>query len=291
MRYREVLSQAYTLTVRNPLLWLFGLVMLGGFNLSLINFYSLLRGENWKELPVLISGFLGHPSTAWLAVAVVTVASFLIINLIKIVFVVVLHDLLHESRKDELLVEKQCMLCLKKEKHLPHLFWLPRVVAASAITVGLTAGIAFAANQFVNMGGYDGPVVISVNLIIIAFVAAMLGIWNAFVNYYVVFHDLNFAQASSAAIDLMVWRARRVFEFIIILSVIHTVSVVIANAFIKSWPDGSNIFFIAQAVSIIWFAVNNAFFNVAFIVFFDSLVKSIPAEKPASRLLPENRLN
>lgn len=291
MRYREVLSQAYTLTIRNPLLWLFGLVMLGGFNLSLINFFSIFQGNQWKQWPVLIDGLFIDPVAGWTVVALGIVVSFIILNFVKIVFVVVVHNLIHDNSKNEDDRKDKCILCLKKNQHLPYLIWLLRVVAASAITIGFTTTIAVLANRFISLGAYDGPAVIMINLIFVACVAAVFGIWNAFVNYYVIFYDFSFPKAARAAIDLMVLRAKSVFEFVIILSVIHTISVVVTNAFITAWPNDSYIYYGSQTATIFWFALNNAFFNVAFIVFYNSLVKSSSLEEKVGRLLPENRLN
>jgi hypothetical protein len=295
MRIREVLSQAYSLTIKNPILWLFGLVMLGGFNLSLINFFSIVPGGQWKSWPLRIDTLFNSPLSGWISVLFVIAATFVILNVIKIIFIVVMHNMLHQDETD------LCLLCTKKETPLPYLSWLGRVLLASLITIGFTLGVMLATNSLIHAGQYDGPVVVMINIFFIALVTGLVGIWNIFTSLFVVMYDLNFKDASNAALDLIVLRFRQLVEFALILSIIHAGAVLVTNGFIIAWRHGliggfygtsSEItHFVSIGIIMVWFALNNAFFNIAFVVFFDKIVRSIPVSKVTSRLLHANRLN
>lgn len=289
MRYREVLSQAYTLTVRNPLLWLFGLVMLGGFNLSLINFVSIFPTEHWKEWPLKINFLFGTPFLGWGLTVFSVIFIFITLNIVKTVFVTTIHGLIHEKHLPQDF--ESCLLCSKRNQILPYTDWLPRVIKASLITICITVGVTFLSNQFIKLGNYDGNTAILVNFIFIALVTVVMGIWNAFTSYFIILFDLNFAKASSAAIALMSSKFIIITEFVVILSVIHTASVFVMNCLINIWNIQGLLFYVFEAIVVFWFAVNNTFFNIAFLIFFDKLVKMIPKEQPAVRLLHENRLN
>lgn len=295
MRYREVLSQAYSLTIRNPLLWLFGLVMLGGFNLSLINFFSVWpRGES-TSWPLVPGGVFDFAPMDMFAVFAIAIATFIILNLIKIIFIVVAHKFIHSGQTTE------CDLCVRVKRQaensasvgpktfesLPYFDWLVKVLIGSAITIALTVGITLLANAVLSTGSYDTPAAIMLNLMFIAATACVIGTWNVFTSYFIVLHGLGFPAASSAAIDLIVKHARRVLEFVILVSIIYSFSVMIGNAFIHVWHFGflgEAVMYVRMlflAVFLLWFAINNAFFNLAFLIFFDRTVKATPVEAEA----------
>lgn len=289
MRYREVLSQAYTLTVSNPVLWLFGLVMLGGFNLSLINFYSIFKSAQWKQWSLVLDYLFSSELVGLGVIFFAVTLAFILLNIFKIIFISQVHGIVH--KKGQLEISKKCTLCLKSGDSLPYREWIPRVSLASLITVGFSFGISFAANAFINTGGYDGPMVVIINLFFVVLMVVVLGVWNSFTSYFIVLHNLNFERAAIAAIDLMIAKYRQIFEFVVLLSLIHTASVLVTTYFINLPQFWGSAFYAVELIALAWFALNNAFFNIAFIIFFDSLVKSIPKEESVSRLLAQNRLN
>ncbi len=291
MRYQEVLSQAYRLTIRNPFLWMFGLVMLGGFNLFLINFFTIVPGGKWKAWPSLMESMAGSPAAGWVVTLLGLAAAFIILNLVKILFIVVAHRLLpghwSESNPDR---SPECDLCAKMKRQVesevspPYFAWLGHMLLASGATILLTAGTTLAANAVLSTQGYS-PTAVVINLLFIAAITCLIGTWNAFTGYFIVLHNMSFQTASAASIDLLVKHTRRVVEFVILLSVIYSFSVIVGNAFFHVWHFG----FIGEAIPavrlvflaafVLWFAINNSFFNIAFLIFFDRTVKAAPAAK------------
>jgi hypothetical protein len=291
MRCQEVLSRAYLLTIRNPLLWLFGLVMLGGYNLFLINFFSLVSGDQWEEWPLSLPSLFHSSPIGIFGILAAVIATFIILNLLKIIFIVVVHGLVHQPSSLTDGMPPECGLCerIRQQQmnpiNLPYLNWLGRVMAASGVTIFLSLGSSLMIDMVLRSQSYDKPVAVIINLLVVAAITCLIGTWNVFTSYFIVLHGMNFGSASSAAIDLLVKHAARVLEFIVLLSVIYSFSVAVGNAFIHLWRTGYlTEFFLGVralylAVLVLWFAVNNAFFNVAMFLFFNRVVKATPATK------------
>lgn len=296
MSYPHILRQSYILVIRNPVFWLFGFVLLGGFNLYLVNFFSVMPNSQWQQWPNAFDAMFSSPAVGMLAVMLGAIAVFVILNLIKVIFVVVAHSFLHSSVKPE------CDLCVRIKRQvesasesgldklvepLPYFSWLTKVILASAVTIGLTLGVTLATNAILGAHEYTNPAAVIINLIFIAAVTCIIGTWNVFTSYFVVLHGFSFQAASSAAIDLLTKHARHVLEFVILLSLIYSFAVLVGNAFIHVWHFG----FIGHSTVIVrlvflivfglWFAINNALFNMAFLIFFDHTVKSTPAAAEA----------
>jgi hypothetical protein len=280
MRYKEILQAAYRLTKLKPHYWLFGLVLFGGFNLYLINFFALITNGGWKSWPLSINAWVDSRILGYLAVILSIVALFVIFNVIKIIFVVVMHGNMHLEKS------QTCDLCVKSDEQLlPYFVWIGKVMLASGITIGITAGLILLTNGIIASQGYDNPGAVVVNVIFITIVACIMGTWNLFTTYFVILHGLKFSDAASSAVDLLVIRTRQVIEFLVILLGIYLVSVLIGDALIDIWHNGflgfnsPLIHWIAIAFFVVWFGLSNTFFHIAVLVFFDRLVKAIGARK------------
>lgn len=298
MLYTNILQKSYTLAIRNPVFWLFGFVMLGGFNLYLVNFFTLVPSEQWQVWSESFGLRLHSHPTGFLAAILAAVAIFVILNLVKIIFIVVVHKFLHTEKIME------CDLCVRNKSQaegiiptpLPYFVWLIRVMIASILTIALTLGITLAINTVLSAQGYNSLAAVIINLLFVAVVTCVIGTWNVFTGYFIVLHGLRFEAASSAAVDLITKHARRVAEFVILLSIIYTLAVLIGNAFFYVLRFASEVSsfvllrLLFMAISVLWFAISNAFFNIAFLIFFDKTVKSIPAEQSHGHLA-SNSLN
>ena len=273
MRYTQILHTAKELAIKNPLFWLFGLVLYGGFNLYAINFFAL---TNYVEVGISPSLLMPHQYMLLLLAGIIL---FVVMNNAKILFIMMVHNELHDIKK------MTCTACvLVTTKNIPYFTWLRNVLVTSSITILMTSAIAYASGFIISVYALDNGPVIIMNVIFTVLVACVIGTWNLFASYFIVMHNLSFSKASSAALDLLVTRLRIISEFIIILLLFYGASAIIGNAFIYVWQEGVagvNIFsirLIALILFIAWFACNNAFFNIALVVFFDALVKSIGSE-------------
>lgn len=286
MNYREVLSKAYSITAYNPIIWLFGLVLLGGFNLSFLNLFTFLPDtlpSQWllsvNILPIIVVGIVG----------------FLLLNAIKIIFVVTLHKNIHIKEQE------QCALCMKKEKIIPFGFWYVQVLLASFITIFLTMVAMLSVNYLFKNSESGELVAVLANFVFLAIVIALLGTWNIFTTFFVILHDLSFGKAASLASDLITLQFRKVTEFVILLSALYAVAVLLSHTLLYFWQvqelhalvgsSASGIHLLISFVVLVWVSVNNIYFNVALLVFFDNAVKSLSSKESTSRLLPVNRVN
>ncbi len=287
MNFTKIFRQAYLLTIHNPLLWLFGIVLLGGFNLSLVNFAALMHNQTWKTWPLPLHLFSFDEPRQIVAVIIVVVITFAILHFLKLAFIIFSHSLIHKVDESENKENIHCRLCVHvKNNTTPLLIWWMRIMSASLITIAITAGLSFIVNSLLSQTGGNFEIALVINLLFLIVVTCVVGTWNTFTAYFITLHDLNFHAAIAAAFDLLVMRFRRIFEFIVCLSAFYTLAVLIGNAFINGWQHGFDrgeimevrvVFLVFFAI---WFAVNNTFFNLAFLLFFDSLVKSSQNKEP-----------
>ena len=287
MRYLEILHTAKNLTAKNPIFWLFGLMLYGGFNLYIINFFALFSKSEWQAWPLAIDSMFGSPALSYAFLLLGAAVMFVVLNIIKIIFIVLTHNEMHKVK------DLECDLCVKvKAQSLTYWFWLKSILLTSSITIIITASVTFATSSIIFGFAQDKTAAVVINILFVILVTGIVGIWNLFTSYFVVMHGMNFSRASKAALDLLTLRLRVVVEFVIIISALYSLAVIISNAFIYVWQHGIGgvsdpaLRIVALVIFVLLFALNNSFFNVALILFFDKLVKAIGAEKE----LPDGQL-
>lgn len=273
MRYTQILHTAKELAIKNPLFWLFGLVLYGGFNVYAVNFFAL---TNSIEVGISPSLLMPHQ---YMFLILAGIILFVVMNNAKILFIVIVHNELHDIK------QMTCATCvIVSTNNTPYFTWLRNVLIASSITILMTSTIAYASGFIISAYAQNNGPVIIMNVIFTMLVACIIGTWNLFTSYFVVMHNLSFSKASSAALDLIITRLRIISEFIVTLLLLYGAAAIIGNAFIYVWQEGIagadlfSIRIVALTLFVIWFAFNNTFFNIAFVVFFDALVKSIGSE-------------
>lgn len=288
MNFRIIFRQAYLLTIRNPLLWLFGVVLLGGFNLSLVNFAALVQNHAWKTWPLPLH-LLSRTEPQQIAIVVTTlVIGFIALHFIKLTFIVFAHNLIHKvnvlggnTGNDASKKNIHCRLCVHvQDSTTPLLVWWIRIMIASVITIAITAGISIVVNSLLSRASGNIEAALAINLLFLIIVTCIVGTWNAFTTYFIVLHGQGFKSAIALAFDLLVMHFRRVLEFVVCLSAFYTVAVFVGNAFISVWQHGLTgnmsveVRGIFLVLFVLWMAINNTFFNIAFLLFFDEIVKS-----------------
>lgn len=281
---KNIFHQAYSLTIRNPLLWIFGLVLLGGFNLSLINFATLVQNQQYNVWN-LFRGYIDALTANELVfVGLALLLIFAVFHLLKILFFVTVHHLVHNIENNT------CRLCVHiQAKTSPYFLWWRRVVLASLVTVLLSAGVGAVFNALLTHIDSAGSGAMVLNFIFLVVIVCGIGVWNTFSAYFIVWHDMNFSSAAKASFDLITVKYKQVVEFVLVLSLIYTLAVFVGQAFINGWHQGwyggqlavRPVFLIAF---ILWTAGNNLFFHLAFQLFFDKTVRSVPAIEEAPPL-------
>ncbi len=304
MNYRNFLKQSYAITLNNPILWMFGLFLSGGFNLNLLYLIALFRGKPNSVLEFVQSMANG---TAWwniAAVVLVGIVGLLVTNWLKTVFIVEAHGHLHDSSITS------CALCIKNKDHpewrarLPKLGVVAQVLMASLITLGVTVVLAIPLNHLITHNAQTtSPIGFSVTMLASLILFCMVSCWNMFTALYIIFHHMRLQVAAKAAMDLIVLRAKNVFEYTLLLLIVYGALVVVGSVLIilsqfsiaalsspfHSWPQITS--YVSTMVQIIgtvgfwvWLAISNVFFNICLIIFFDYLVKPVSKEKPVEAL-------
>lgn len=278
-----ILHTAKNLIAKNLVFGLFGLALYGGFNLYLINFFALLNQDEWKAWPSAFESVFNGAMHGYVLLLFAGAVLFVTLNIVKILFIVYAHNEIHRVR------DLQCDLCVRVvNESMPYAQWLKYVVLASSITVIITSSIALTTGTIISRYAFENTPVVVVNILFTTLVMCIAGIWNLFTSYFVVLHGMNFSRASKIALDLLVLRFRRVVEFMVILSILYSLAVMIGNAFIHVWQNGlldsteQPLRLIALVAFVVWFALNNVFFNLSFLIFFDELVKSIGSRAEAA---------
>ncbi len=278
---------------------MFGLFLSGGFNLNLLYIAALIRT---KPLGVMSPLRVAFNNASWwqvLAVVLISVGALLVANWIKVVFLTEVHQHIHDLKTHA------CSLCIANE-HKPN--WLSRlpnwtavfqVVLASIVTFAVTIILAIPLNHLMTHGAQEtSPIGFSVTMIASLILFCLVACWNMFTALYIVFHKLSLQTAAKAALDLIVLRPKKVFEYVLLLLIVYGALVVVGSVFIllsqfsietlsspfRSWLEVGNylstiIQIIATVGFWVWLAITNVFFNICLILFFSHLVKPISREK------------
>jgi hypothetical protein len=288
MNYVQILRSAFRLTINNPLYWLFGLVVYGGFNSYLLNFFAFQSPATWQEWLKIFQAL----GPLWVLTAVLC---FLVAIALKLKFIILVHGLLHEPTSPPTAVT-ECALCRRQhEQAVPWLRLFANALLTSVVTIAATGLIMFLVNVVLTQfesGNMTSTVINTVSALV---ATALLGAWNLFTSYFIIIHDLNFARAAKAAIDLFARRARIVIEFIVILSLVYILVTLTGNSLISIWNHGLYgatqlvIRILGLGLFLVLFMINNVFFNTAFLVFFDKIVKPLGLRKSVANVerMPE----
>ncbi len=293
MRYTKILRTAYQITINNPVLWLLGLFLFGGFNFYLLSFFASLTGDSLSSFLIIINdAFALLPGNFIVTIIVVSIL-FVVFNAVKVLFIVYAHQYLHISKA------KECLLCVVNEdRSFPVFSWLWKALAASLITIIVNFIFVLIIAALPAKFSAYGNIAMYTNIFLVTLAATVTGAWNMFTNYFVILHNLNFRNAAGSALDLLIEKFRNVLEFILILGIVYALCAMIGNVMINIWRTGYlgvetlYVKTIFAGLFVIWFALTNTFFAAAMLVFFDHLIKAVTSNKTAkNRQLPVNVLN
>lgn len=311
MQYRDFLKRSYNIVINNPLLWIFGLFLSGGFNLNLFYIIAMMRktpGGVVVPLREVVN------TASWWEILVICVGSLCVLtimNWVKTIFLIETHEHLHEPGKNI------CSLCVTNESkknwiaRLPNFYIVAQVVLASIITAMLGIILALPINHLITHDVQTlSPIGFSVTMVASLILFCIVACWNMFTALYIIYHQMNFRSASKAAIDLLMLRTKNIFEYGFLLLIVYGALVVVGSVFIVlsqlslstlSIPLESLVPFteyVTVAIKIIgtvgfwvWLAITNVFFNICLVLFFDGIVKAVskPKEVGAMPAAPMSR--
>ena len=197
--YSKIIKESYSITVRNKVLWLFGLFVVGSFNLSFIHISDsrLRRFQPRSEMYLWLNYLLVHPWTLFflsLAVLVFSVAGLVITNWCRIMLVLGVNSI--TAVKTPLLGQQ----IKKSGKYV----W--PVIKISLFTSGLMLLIAAAllGPSLVALRDTQQPgFLVTLGIFLFIPLAFMISCFNIFTGLYVVLFGKSFGAALSLGTDFV----------------------------------------------------------------------------------------
>jgi hypothetical protein len=294
MAYYRLLKNAYKLTVRNPVLWIFGLFVVGSFNVNFLQFHDNVDINSWYSLtPVsIVDYFQVRPvllALSSLALLGVTLAGLVITNWSRIMLVLLVKSLI-ETKQTEL---------KKSIEQSRFLLWA--VIKASLMT---TIFMLVVAAALLTPPFFVKSLQHQVGLWVMGFLlflplAFTISCINIFTTFFIVLFRKNFVVALNLATDFFISKWTSVLGLTFVLVVIYCTgfaagvvliyllkfilgSVLGAFPAIPS-PVLSAIIMGVQVVGglLLWILIAglNVFFNTALLLLFFELITPIKTKK------------
>ena len=296
LSYSEILKRAYYITIQNPLLWLFGLFVVGGFNLNFLHFQniSLASVHKFTDVRMVVDFFQSNPEVllAWSgSVLVFSVVFLLITNISRILLVLFVRRFLKKEKQP-----------LEPKKIFQESFKsLQQVIAVSLLTTSLTVIVSAAfllPTLFLGHTQIQAAVFVIGALILLPLIFAISSI-NIFTTFFIIVHKQHLAKAFNLATDFFVSKWTDILGLALVLMVVYTVcffvgvSVIsVIRGFFAIAADrvgefhislGSAIIFVLRLVSSLLFwlllGILNVFINTALLLLFLKLITPLEAEQ------------
>jgi hypothetical protein len=298
MHYKEILQKAYSVTINNPILWIFGLFLSAGFNLNMAYIGTVGWDKPGEFSRSVWEMFRSWPFAAISGSIAAIVALFLISTFLKTFFVTESHLRIHDVKN------KTCPLCISQEQQktfrqrMPKSYSIGKIAIASIVTIAISVAAAGLLNYAIGQSGSaSSPAVLSFSALATIIIICGIGSWNVFAVLFILWYGRSFGSAAQMSFDLISVKIKQVTEFVILLAVIYGALVVVGSVLIITSqysftalfaplqdysvlkPVSSIIRMLAMIAFWVWLSISNVFFNICLFVFFDELVKPISKEE------------
>ncbi len=293
--YTKILKDAYNITVKNPVLWFFGLFLFGGFSFIFLNFYdfSLKRFQNQATLGDVVNYLGSHPGTliGLIVVFLLFAAGVLLItNWSRVMLVLAVQSIL-ETKSTEL---------VKQIKSSRQPLW--PVIKVSLITSAITiiAGIGFLLAPFWWIANvvYQSTLW-TVGLVVFIPMAFTISCINIFTSFFVIVFKQGVGKALNLGTDFFIVNWSKILGISVVLMVIYSVSFISGIAIIylvklavqftletlnqAGAMATPSIISLSQSISavLVWvlFAGLNVFFNTALLLLFFQLTTQVKSDE------------
>jgi hypothetical protein len=218
LSYSQIVKTSYSLTIKNPFLWLFGLFVVGGFNLNFLYFQDIpLRNlQSQVSGMELLQYFETHPGVLAALSALTLVVTFgllVLTNWCRIMLTLTTQELINS---------KQANLTEQLKKSPKHLIPVVKVsVLTSALMFVVVVGLLGAPFWLVKQPGSQSFLwtVGIVFLIPLAFTISGINIFTAF---YIVLFKQPLGKALNLATDFFVANWAKILGLSAVLTVIYS---------------------------------------------------------------------
>ncbi len=283
-----ILQQATKITLNRKSLWLFGIFLTSAFNL-----HTWYAGQ-WLSEARLFSRLndvlLGHNSILLIGLGLTAVAiGFVIINFSKLMFLGLVHNCLHD------IAQKTCPLCIElTSTSIAKFIWSKKIVlihtiGASIITAIVTSAIV-GGFHFYSLHSQYSLWKALLLLISVLFALVLISWWNFFTALFIFWHQQNLTKAAMLSADLISSKFRSIAGLTVLATAVFLSSIAAATAVLWQLPLllGSPPEFLlpssaiaawqivvaalAAGIFLFWLLLNNVWFNVVMISWFNDQV-------------------
>ena len=228
LSYSAIIQKAYRITLSYPSLWLFGLFVVGGFNLNYLHFEHIPLRRLILESRFLetVNFFQGHPgflALASLSVLVFTLGGLIISNWSRIMLILLGQAAL--KNKNLNLPEQ-----LKKSADA-----LGTIIKISLLTSGLILVVAlalFAWPIFLEVDANVQNLLLLAGLLIFLPLTFTISCINIFTTFYAVVYKKSIGAALNLGTDLFVSRWPQILGLVVVLMVIYLGSFILGISLI-----------------------------------------------------------
>jgi len=293
--YSRILKDAYHITLGFPVLWLFGLFVLGGFNVNFLHFQDIHTKELIEHVQVkeLLSYFINHPdilATVSFSILLLSVFGLVITNWCRIMLVLVVDDILKKKALD---IRSQIV----RSKF--SVFPVIKMSLFTTFFICVVGAVLFLPPLFVVQDIQLRTILWSVGAVLFVPIVFTISCVNIFTTYFVILFKQKLSHALNLATDFFLSRWSQILglavalmavyllTFFVGVSIIYILKVVFRLIFEELTPytifSVSAIILIPNIVAniLIWLllAVLSVFFNTALLLLFLELITPIEFEE------------
>lgn len=305
LNFSAIIRKAYTMTIRHPLLWVFGLFVIGGFNLNFLHFEGLgnFNVHSNQQVWGLLVFLQQNPRTLALvsaSVLVVSVGGLIVTNGSRILLTLSIKNLLENN-----FLEFSKIIAPARQVFLP-------VVKMSLLTTTFMMAVSMVLLIpplfFVREPTLQLPLYVLGGLLLLPLTFA-ISCLNIFTALFIILFRQPLGKAFSQAADFFIAHWTQLLGFILVLLVIYCGTFVVGASFILGIryvtnelvknasglgiPQISAIILVTRTVTslCIWLLLAglNVFFNISLVLVFLELVKpqkATPESAPAVTPMP-----
>lgn len=304
MNFIQTSQKALRVTLSQPLLWLFGILLSSGFNLH--TWYSLQLFLKFEFVQKPVSVLLSSPWPYRYSIMLIGLVIVVIgVNILKLLFLTQLHSLLHQHG--------ECPLCERvKEKTLTQIIFenkvvLWRAILASLFTLVSTVGLLLV-YKFYSAHGEESTFKSIILMLSLFGLSILVSLWNLFTVMFAFWYRFSFARSANLSLELIFSRIGIWVKYSLLATACFLIWIALgglvlfqAKAVNLSWlnlalgQDATQALQVLTMVGgvaffILWLIIGNVWFNVVMVMVFDKLVrmdswKSAQTEPSASSLL------
>jgi hypothetical protein len=290
--YTKIIKDSYRITMQNKILWLFGLLVVGGFNLNFFYFQNIELPSQSGMLEI-AKYFQHHPGILALVsflVLVVSLVSLVLTNWGRIILTLLTSKILETGRID---------LQDQLKKSTKSLFTVIRISLLTTFLMICVAGSLLLAPVLLAANSPYQVLLAALGSAIFLPLAFTISCLNIFTTYFAVLWGLNLKKALDVGTDFVISHWSKILGLAVVLIIIYTlisvfgVAVFFLLKLLKSYFEelgiwrNSAIMVLCRLLlwSFWWLLIAglNVFFNTALLMLFLELVKPVKKDEVAAK--------